>query len=122
MSTPEPVITKRKVSMKSIAALPNGQMAEMAVEDYVREDFLEAYLADVRGKWQAVDVSAEPDAGPGGYDGPTFIAAHLDAPEAGSPAGTGTYYPPTPGTEVADDYAEWTAAMVADPNVTVVGG
>lgn len=117
MSTPaEPVITKRKVTMRSATLLPDGQIAETRCEDYVRPDFLDAYVADARTRWQVVEVSAEPDAGPAGYDGPTHIPAGLAVPNAG------TYYPPTPGTDVAEAYAEQTAAMVADPAVTVVEG
>ena len=114
MAEAEPVITKRKVTMKSITALPNGETAEISCEDYVRPDFLDAYLADVRGKWQVVEVGDEPDEGPAGFDGPTFISPELNVPNAG------TYYPPTPGTDVAEEYAELTAQMVADPAIAVV--
>jgi hypothetical protein len=84
----DPRVTKRRVTMTrfSIAGVDeNGDPVTMREEaiDYVRPDFLDAYVADAQTKWQAVDVSDEPDAGPGGYDGATHIPAHLDHPLAG---------------------------------------
>lgn len=76
-------VTKRRVTMRSISALPDGETAVHEAVDYVRPDFLEAYVADARTKWQVVEVSDEPDAGPGGYDGQTHVPAHLDHPFAG---------------------------------------
>jgi hypothetical protein len=98
------VITKRKVTMKSITALPDGSTAEIACEDYVRPDFLDAYVADARTKWQSVTVSDEPDAGPLGYDGPTYVPEHLPVPNAGE------FYPATPGSEAEAQLAESEAA------------
>jgi len=77
------VITKRRVTMRSISALPDGSTAEHRAVDYVRPDFLDAYVEDARTRWQTVDVSDEPDAGPGGYDGATYVPAGLNHPLAG---------------------------------------
>lgn len=81
-------ITKRKVTMRSVIAVepspdrPSGTL-EVLVEDYVRPDFLDAYVADAQLRWQSVTVSDAPDAGPGGYDGQTSVPAGLDHPLAG---------------------------------------
>jgi len=80
MTTPE--VTKRKVTMRSIFATPDGTGIQEAV-DYVRPDFLDAYVADAQTRWQVVEVSDEPDAGPGGYHGATYVPANLDVPNAG---------------------------------------
>lgn len=77
-----PEITKRRVTMRSISAAPDGTAVLEAV-DYVRPDFLDAYVADARTRWQVVEVSDEPDAGPGGYDGSTYIPEGLNVPGAG---------------------------------------
>lgn len=39
--------------------------------DYVRPDFLDAYVVDARTRWQFVAVSEKADAGPAGYEGDT---------------------------------------------------
>jgi hypothetical protein len=67
-----PEITKRRVTMRSVSLSPDGKttLTHEAV-DYVRPDHLEAYVADARTRWQSVEVSDEPDAGPGGYHGQT---------------------------------------------------
>jgi hypothetical protein len=77
-----PDITKRRVTMTSTVATPTGVAQHQAI-DYVRPDHLDAYVADARTRWQLVEVSDEPDAGPGGYDGATFVPAHLPLPDAG---------------------------------------
>jgi hypothetical protein len=92
-------ITKRRVTMRSVTAVPVSDLfpeglATTEVSDYVRPDFLDEYVADARTRWQDVQVSDEPDAGPLGFDGPTFIPAHLEVPNAG------TYFPATPGSKV----------------------
>lgn len=79
----QPDITKRRVTMTSVYALPDGGTAEHQAIDYVRPDHLDAYVADARKTWQSVTVSDEPDAGPGGYGGQTAVPAHLDVPDAG---------------------------------------
>lgn len=84
-----PEITKRRVTMRNIVATgkydadgrPEFQIYE--VVDYVRPDFLDAYVADAQTKYQSVEVSDEPDAGPGGYDGATYVPEGLDSPLAG---------------------------------------
>jgi hypothetical protein len=81
---PDHRVTKRRVTMRSISLAADGKTTlEHEAVDYVRPDFLDAYLADARTKWQSVDVSDEPDAGPGGYDGATYVPDHLDHPLAG---------------------------------------
>jgi len=84
-----PEITKRRVTMTSYVVRPpveegdEPQIERHEAVDFVREDFLDAYVADAKNRWQHVAVSDEPDAGPGGYDGETHIPAHLDHPDAG---------------------------------------
>jgi len=77
-TTSEPEVTKRKVTMTH--ALNGGTGF---VTDYVRPDILDAYLADARTRWGTVEVSDEPDAGPGGYHGQTYVPEALDHPLAG---------------------------------------
>jgi hypothetical protein len=79
----DPRVTKRRVTMRSAALAPDGNVYTTEMTDYVRPDFLDAYLADARGRWQVVEVSDEPDAGPAGYEGATTVPAHLDHPLAG---------------------------------------
>lgn len=82
MSTDDRV-TKRKVTMRNVSLLPTGETATMEATDYVRPDFLDAYVADAQTRWQYVEVADEPDAGPAGYDGQTVIPARLNHPDAG---------------------------------------
>ena len=70
-------IDKRRVTMRTAVALPDGNTAIHECVDYVRPDFLDAYVADAQTRWQVVEVSEEPDAGPGGYDGDTHIPEQL---------------------------------------------
>lgn len=80
---PDPRITKRKVTMTSLSAGPEpGQVLTWEKVDYVREDILDAYLADARSIWQQVVVSDGYDAGPAGYDGATYVPEGLDHPLA----------------------------------------
>ncbi len=87
---PDPRVTKRRVTMTTIVATggldDQGRPAVQTHQatDYVRPDFLDAYLADARTRWQSVEVSDEPDAGPGGYEGRTVIPARLNHPAAGT--------------------------------------
>lgn len=83
MSSVDERVTKRKVTMRNVFALPDGTVAEHKAEDYVRPDHLDAYLEDARTRWQVVEVSEEPDAGPGGYDGATSVPVDLALPDAG---------------------------------------
>jgi hypothetical protein len=85
----DPRIDKRRVTMTSAvykglddAGKPYYETHESI--DYVPPDILDAYVANARTKWQNVDVSDEPDAGPGGYDGRTSIPEHLPVPNAGT--------------------------------------
>lgn len=70
-------VDKRKVTMRNVSLLADGNTATLECTDYVRPDQLEAYVADARTRWQFVGVSDEPDAGPGGYDGDTAELPHL---------------------------------------------
>lgn len=83
-----PEITKRRIQMRNTVFLGvddkgENQFATSEAVDYVRPDFLDAYVADARARWQYVHVGDGPDAGPGGYEGQTVIPATLDHPEAG---------------------------------------
>lgn len=84
----DPRIDKRRVTMRNTIAVPGGTADEVAT-DYVREVHLAAYLADAAERWQVVEVSEEYDAGPGGYDGPTYVPEGLALDDAG------TLYPAT---------------------------
>lgn len=75
----DPQTTKRRVTMRSVVALPDGTTAQHEAVDYVPEDILDAYVADARTRWQAVIVSDNYDAGPGGHDGDTAELEHLTA-------------------------------------------
>lgn len=109
-------ITKRKVTMRSVSLAPpdvkgpNGEPVYQTWEkvDYVRPDYLPAYLEVARGLWQAVEVSEEPDAGPAGFDGATYVPATYPTIVGQNPDGTriteerpfphplaGTYFPAT---------------------------
>ena len=85
-----PEITKRRVTMTSFVTRPTEDPDNPVVVekheavDYVRPDHLDAYVADAKKNWQVVAVSDEPDAGPAGYHGQTFVPAHLDLPDAGA--------------------------------------
>ncbi len=83
-TTPE--ITKRRVTMTNVLVTEEGDKIvtrRIQATDYVRPDFLDAYVADAKTRWQVVQVSEEPDAGPGGYHGQTHVSEHLDHPLAG---------------------------------------
>lgn len=73
----DPRITKRRVTMKNVRLLSNGLTAHEEAVDFVLPEKLDAYVADARTRWQFVEVSEEPDAGPGGYDGDTAEPEHL---------------------------------------------
>ncbi len=73
MSKQDDRIDKRRVTMTTFVALADGKVSKHEAVDYVRPDFLDAYVADARTRWQSVAVSDEPDAGPGGYDGDTAV-------------------------------------------------
>lgn len=87
----DPRIDKRKVTMTNwvtVAQDEDGPDGPVRIEkheavDYVRPDFLDAYVEDARTRWQQVRISDEPDAGPGGYDGATSVPAGLSHPLAG---------------------------------------
>lgn len=86
-------VTKRRVTMRSFITRvgPDGEPVTTPVtaEDFVRPDFLDAYVKDAETRWDVVTVSDEPDAGKAGYEGPTFVPPTLDHPLAG------TYFPAT---------------------------
>lgn len=70
-------LVKRRVTMRRAAPVP------VEATDYVREDFLAAYVAWAQTRFDFVEVSEAPDFGPGGVDGVTFVPAYLDHPLAG---------------------------------------
>jgi hypothetical protein len=74
---PEGVVDKRKVTMRSVTMGKNGLVIDQTAVDYVRPDFLDAYVADAETRWQSVVVDDEPDAGPAGWHGDTVIPEHL---------------------------------------------
>lgn len=88
-----PEITKRRVTMRS--AFLTGrtddegrpEVATAEATDYVLPEVLDAYVADAKTRWQTVEVSEEPDAGPAGYGGATYVPPTLNHPMAG------TYFP-----------------------------
>lgn len=75
-------IDKYRVTMRSVTMTPTG-VSEQVVTDYVRADILDAYVLDARTRWQNVDVSDDPDAGPGGYHGQTHVPDSLSHPLRG---------------------------------------
>lgn len=66
-------MAKYRVTMKNVVAMADGEIATHEMKDYVPEEILLAYVARARESWQAVEVSEEPDWGPGGEDGDTVI-------------------------------------------------
>lgn len=78
----DPRVTKRRVTMRSATLLPNGQTATAEAVDFVPPEILDAYVADAKSRWQFVEVSKEPDAGPAGYDGDTRVPPHLEGRRA----------------------------------------
>jgi len=82
------VVTKRRVTMRSTVIVGTDKDGKNLYQDheavdFVRPDFLDAYVEDARTRWQLVTVSDEPDAGPGGYHGATHIPESLDHALAG---------------------------------------
>lgn len=72
-----PAVEKRKVTMLSVSAMPDGAIARHEAVDYVPTDILDAYVTDAQGRWQSVTVGDEHDPGPGGDDGDTHYPPHL---------------------------------------------
>lgn len=66
-------MAKYRVTMKSVVAMADGEIATHVYTDYVPEEILDAYVARARESHQVVEVSEEPDWGPGGEDGETVI-------------------------------------------------
>jgi hypothetical protein len=84
----DPRVTKKRVTSVAYSTVLDGDgnpvVNKHEVVDYVREDFLDAYVDGQRAAgWQDVQVSEEYDAGPGGYDGGTYVPEHLDHELAG---------------------------------------
>lgn len=83
-------ITKRRVTMRNFVTLPPAKpggppgIETHEAIDYVNPEFLDAYVADALTRWADVQVSEEPDAGPGGYHGQTVVPAGINHPEAGN--------------------------------------
>lgn len=85
----DPRVDKRCVTMTNWIPVPPAEEGDTPtfrvhqVKDYVRPDLLDAYVADAETRWQDVKVSKDPDAGPAGYHGQTFVPANLEHPLAG---------------------------------------
>lgn len=82
-------VTKRRVTCRMVQAAPEPGMPDLewTKVDYVPDDdrdVLNAYVAAHRADGWQVSVSAEFDAGPGGYHGQTAIPEFLDHPLAGT--------------------------------------
>lgn len=81
MAEQDDQVTKRRVTMTSFVTTVDEEgrpsVHEHKAVDYVLPEHLDAYVADAKTRWQSVQVSDEPDAGPGGYDGDTNLPAHL---------------------------------------------
>lgn len=105
-------VTKRRVTMVNpILVQEGGETVSRLVTavDFVRPDLLDAYVTDAKRRWQSVTVSEEPDAGPAGYDGATFVPFGVNVPKLdrnGAPTGesdwhefphelAGSFYPAT---------------------------
>lgn len=72
----------RGVSKVAVGFDTDGNLIEEThgFEDFVPVDILDAYLADARARWQAVEVvSDEHNPGPGGDEGLTHYPHHLSA-------------------------------------------
>ncbi len=69
----DPRVDKRKVTMVNVTAGPGDTTYRYEAVDYVRPGELAAYVEEARTRWQHVEVSDEPDAGPGGYHGQTVV-------------------------------------------------
>ena len=82
-------VDKRCVTMRTWVVLPPAPGSDQPrleiheAKDYVRPDLLDAYVTDAKLRWQDVQVSDEPDAGPAGYHGQTAVDSALDHPLAG---------------------------------------
>lgn len=102
----DPRVTKRRVTMRNTAVVgydhEHGDtpiLQDYLMRDFVTPDFLAEYIADAKTRWALVTsyeeaIASPPDAGPGGYDGPTTVGATLEHPHAG------TFRPATPGSPV----------------------
>lgn len=81
-------IDKRKVTMSNYVTVVDAdgqpQIQKHEATDYVNPELLDLYVADAKTRWQNVQVSEEPEAGPGGYNGETNIPVDLNHPEAGT--------------------------------------
>ena len=115
-------VDKRKVTMRNVRLLANGDIADEEAVDYVRPDHLDAYVENARQRWQHVSVGDTPDAGPGGYEGTTSVPADLSVPDAGvvypatgaralEEAGNPEQIEPTEPTMLLTDPAPWTAPV-----------
>lgn len=92
-SEQDPRVDKRRVTMRSVTLGADGKVYTQEATDYVRPDFLDAYVRSAQAAWQFVEVSEEPDAGPAGYHGATYVPETLDHPLAGQ------LFPATPEAE-----------------------
>lgn len=77
------IVTKHRVDMYQVMLDAKNDPVLVKATDYPTPDMLDAYVADARTKYPRVEVSEEPDAGPGGYHGQTHYPSHLNVPLAG---------------------------------------
>lgn len=92
---------KRKVTMRNVTLLADGNLATLESTDYVPVDVLEVYVADARTRWAYVGVGEEHDPGPGGDDAPTAELPHLRGLSA---ADFGQYGDATTPENALDEY------------------
>jgi hypothetical protein len=94
----DPRVTKRRVTMRGLGFDAEGGTTQSEIVDYVLPEHLDAYVAARRAAGFFVTVSDEPDAGPGGYDGATYVPHDIDHPEAGTfrPATGEQFHPADP--------------------------
>lgn len=86
--TDTPEVTKRRVHMVNRVVTSevddkgnrHDVIRYLEATDYVRPDYLDAYVNDARRRWEIVEVGEQPDAGPAGYDGATFIPFGVQKP------------------------------------------
>lgn len=97
----DPRVTKRRVTMRNTIVVgydhEHGDapiLQDHLARDFVTPDFLDEYIAEAKTRWALVTVGDTPDAGPGGYDGPTAVPGALEHAHAGA------YRPATHGSSI----------------------
>lgn len=75
------MVDRRKITMTSISAGPNGSVLTHEATDYVDVEHIDEYVADAQTRWQSVTVGDEPDDGPAGPEGAYDVVAATSSPE-----------------------------------------